>query len=83
METEKFLLRLEETLAQLTRQQEAICAELVAMRERVDAIDERTAAAAPGRAPTSSSSSSTASAPARRSARPASGRGSRSPTWPV
>jgi DNA-binding ferritin-like protein len=51
METEKFLLRLEETLAHLTRQQEAICAELVAMRERVDAIDERTAAA-PSRAPT-------------------------------
>src|SRR5262245_51138510 len=41
METEKFLLRLEETLAQVVRQQEAICAELVGMRERVDALAER------------------------------------------
>ena len=38
METEKFLLRLEETLAQVVRQQEAICAELVGMRERVDSL---------------------------------------------
>src|SRR5262245_30358532 len=41
METEKFLLRLEETLAQVVRQQEAICAELVGMRARVDALAER------------------------------------------
>jgi len=40
MENEKFLLRLEETLTQLVRQQEAICAELVGMRERVDALGE-------------------------------------------
>jgi len=41
METEKFLLRLEETLAHVVRQQEAICSELVGMRERVDALAER------------------------------------------
>ena len=40
METEKFLLRLEETLSQVVRQQEAICAELVGMRERVDLLTE-------------------------------------------
>lgn len=40
METEKFLLRLEETLTQVVRQQEAICAELVGMRERVDLLTE-------------------------------------------
>jgi hypothetical protein len=40
METEKFLLRLEETLTQVVRQQEAICAELVGMRERVDLLAE-------------------------------------------
>jgi hypothetical protein len=51
METEKFLLRLEETLAQVVRQQEAICAELVGMRERVDALAERRSAPATG-APT-------------------------------
>lgn len=51
METEKFLSRLEETLAQLVRQQEAICAELVSMRERVDALSERQSAPANG-APT-------------------------------
>ena len=44
METEKFLLRLEGTLAQVVRQQEAICAELVGMRERVDALAERRSA---------------------------------------
>ena len=38
METEKILLRLEETLAQVVRQQEAICAELVGMREPDPAI---------------------------------------------
>jgi len=41
METEKFLSRLEETLAHVVRQQEAICSELVSMRERVDAMAER------------------------------------------
>jgi hypothetical protein len=41
MEIEKFLSRLEETLAQVVRQQEAICAELVSMRERVDGLAER------------------------------------------
>jgi hypothetical protein len=41
MENEKFLLHLEETLAQVVRQQEAICAELVSMRERVDALSEQ------------------------------------------
>lgn len=41
MENEKFLLRLEEMLAQVVRQQEAICAELVSMRERVDALSEQ------------------------------------------
>lgn len=40
MENDKFLLRLEETLAQLVRQQEAICAELVGMRERLDGLGE-------------------------------------------
>jgi glutamine synthetase len=48
METEKFLLRLEETLAQVVRQQEAICAELVGMRERMDALAERRPAPANG-----------------------------------
>jgi hypothetical protein len=48
METEKFLIRLEETLAQLVRQQEAICAELVSMRERVDGLAERNSAPATG-----------------------------------
>ena len=48
METEKFLLHLEETLAQVVRQQEAICAELVGMRERVDALSERRSAPARG-----------------------------------
>jgi hypothetical protein len=48
METEKFLLRLEETLAQVVRQQEAICAELVGMRERVDALAERRAGSPDG-----------------------------------
>jgi len=48
METEKFLLRLEETLAQVVRQQEAICAELVGMRERVDALAERRGTSASG-----------------------------------
>jgi hypothetical protein len=51
METEKFLLRLEQTLSQVVRQQEAICAELVGMRERVDALAERKNAPASG-APT-------------------------------
>ena len=51
METEKFLLRLEQTLSQVVRQQEAICAELVGMRERVDALAERKSAPASG-APT-------------------------------
>jgi Rubrerythrin len=51
METEKFLLRLEETLSQVVRQQEAICSELVGMRERVDALAERRAEPASG-APT-------------------------------
>ena len=51
METEKFLNRLEETLSQLVRQQEAICAELVGMRERVDALGE-VAAKEAGGAPT-------------------------------
>ena len=51
METEKFLLRLEETLAHVVRQQEAICAELVGMRERVDALAERRSASGTG-APT-------------------------------
>ena len=51
METEKFLLRLEETLAQVVRQQEAICAELVGMRERVDALAAGTSTAGNG-APT-------------------------------
>jgi len=51
METEKFLLRLEETLTQVVRQQEAICAELVGVRERVDALAERQSAPASG-APT-------------------------------
>lgn len=41
METEKFLLQLEQTLSQVLRQQEAICAELVGMRERVDSLAER------------------------------------------
>jgi hypothetical protein len=45
MESEKILLRLEETLAQVVRQQEAICAELVSVRERVDALGERREAA--------------------------------------
>jgi hypothetical protein len=40
METEKFLARLEEMLSQVVRQQEAICAELVSMRERVDGLAE-------------------------------------------
>lgn len=53
METEKFLMRLEETLAQVVRQQEAICAELVGMRERVDVLAERGSAATNG-APTRS-----------------------------
>jgi hypothetical protein len=48
METEKFLNRLEETLSQLVRQQEAICAELVGMRERVDALAEGTPKATDG-----------------------------------
>jgi hypothetical protein len=52
MENEKFLLRLEETLAQVVRQQEAICAELVSMRERVDALSEPKGEAAPNGAPT-------------------------------
>ena len=51
METEKFLNRLEETLSQVVRQQEAICAELVGMRERVDALGEQAAKPADG-APT-------------------------------
>ena len=51
METEKFLLRLEQTLAQVMRQQEAICAELVGMRERVDLLAEPRSAPATG-APT-------------------------------
>jgi hypothetical protein len=51
MENEKFLLRLEETLAQVVRQQEAICAEIVSMRERVDALAESRKAPAGG-APT-------------------------------
>ena len=51
METEKFLLRLEETLAQVVRQQEAICAELVGMRERVDVLAAAKSAAGSG-APT-------------------------------
>ena len=48
METEKFLLRLEETLAHVVRQQEAICSELVGMRERVDALAERRSASGTG-----------------------------------
>jgi hypothetical protein len=48
MENEKFLLRLEETLAQVVRQQEAICAELVSMRERVDALSEQKSGSATG-----------------------------------
>ena len=48
METEKFLSRLEESIAQVVRQQEAICAELVSMRERVDALAERRSGAATG-----------------------------------
>ena len=48
METEKFLLHLEETLAHVVRQQEAICAELVGMRERVDVLAERRSAPANG-----------------------------------
>ena len=51
METEKFLLRLEQTLSQVVRQQESICAELVGMRERVDALVEPKHAPASG-APT-------------------------------
>jgi glutamine synthetase len=51
METEKFLLQLEQTLSQVLRQQEAICAELVGMRERVDALAEPRKAEATG-APT-------------------------------
>jgi len=51
METEKFLLRLEETLSQVVRQQEAICAELVGMRERVDLLTEPKSAPGSG-APT-------------------------------
>ena len=47
MEMEKFLSRLEQTLAQLTRQQEAICAELVSLRERVDGLAESRPAPAP------------------------------------
>ena len=53
MESEKILLRLEETLAQVMRQQEAICAELVSVRERVDALGEgrgETGTGAPTRA---------------------------------
>lgn len=46
METEKFLQRLEETLGQVARQQEAICSELVALRERVDTLAEHPRAAA-------------------------------------
>jgi len=53
METEKFLLRLEETLSQVVRQQEAICAELVGMRERVDLLTEPKSAPGSG-APTRS-----------------------------
>jgi hypothetical protein len=53
METEKFLMRLEETLAQVVRQQEAICAELVGMRERADSLAEQRGKAANG-APTRS-----------------------------
>jgi len=45
MDTEKFLTRLEGTLAQLQRQQEAMCAELVGMRERIDALGDRAALA--------------------------------------
>ncbi len=48
METEKFLTRLEEALGQLLRQQEAICAELVDMRERVDALGESRATSGGG-----------------------------------
>jgi Rubrerythrin len=48
METEKFLLRLEETLAHVVRQQEAICSELVGMRERVDMLAERRSASGKG-----------------------------------
>ena len=51
MENEKILMRLEETLAHVVRQQEAICAELVGMRERVDALAERRSASGTG-APT-------------------------------
>ena len=51
METEKFLERLEQTLGQVVRQQEAICAELVGMRERVDSLAEQRKAPATG-APT-------------------------------
>ena len=51
METEKFLLRLEQTLSQVVRQQEAICAELVGMRERVDLLTEPKSAPGSG-APT-------------------------------
>lgn len=45
MEIEKFLSRLEETLAQVVRQQEAICAELVGMRARADGLAESQAPA--------------------------------------
>jgi hypothetical protein len=48
METEKFLLQLEQTLAQVLRQQEAICAELAGMRERLDALAEEQPAPATG-----------------------------------
>ena len=51
METEKFLLHLEETLAHVVRQQEAICAELVGMRERVDTLAERQSAPGTGAPP--------------------------------
>ena len=43
METEKFLNRLEETLSQVVRQQEAICAELVSLRESVAELGENKA----------------------------------------
>ena len=76
METEKFLLHLEETLAHVVRQQEAICAELVVMRERVDVLAAR-------RRARSCCASSIASARARRSARPPRRRGSRSRTSPA
>ena len=48
MENEKILMRLEETLAHVVRQQEAICAELVGMRERVDVLAERRSASGTG-----------------------------------